>query len=106
VEAELVGDLSGVHGIGQILLVGEHEKEGVPELILGKHTLDCCQPRRRLPLTLLPGFGDTLPVVGVNDEDNTLSVLEVCGQRRLPSLPTVSPEGTDLVLSSNIPYGE
>lgn len=36
VEAELVGDLSGVHGIRKILLVGEHEEDGVAELVLLK----------------------------------------------------------------------
>lgn len=34
VEAELVGDLSGVHCVRQILLVGEDEQHGVAELIL------------------------------------------------------------------------
>jgi hypothetical protein len=32
-------------------------------------------------LTLLAGLSDTLTVVGVNDEDDTLGVLEVCRVR-------------------------
>ena len=34
VEAELVGDLCRVHGVGQILLVGEHQQHGVAQLVL------------------------------------------------------------------------
>ena len=34
VEAELVGDLRGGHGVGEILLVGENQQDGVAELIL------------------------------------------------------------------------
>lgn len=34
VEAELVGDLGGGHGVGEILLVGENQQDGVAELIL------------------------------------------------------------------------
>jgi len=40
VEAELVGDLGGVHGVGQILLVGKDEEEGVPKLVLVQHAAD------------------------------------------------------------------
>ena len=67
VETKLVRDLSGVHGVGEILLVGENEEEGVAELILVEHALE-----------LLTSLGDTFPIVGVNDEDDTLRVLEVC----------------------------
>ena len=66
VEAELVRDLSGVHGVGEILFVGENEEEGVAELILVEHALK-----------LLTSLGDTFPIVGVKDEDDTLRVLEV-----------------------------
>ena len=31
-EAELVGDLGGVHGVGQVLLVGEDEEQRVAQL--------------------------------------------------------------------------
>ena len=34
VEAELVGDLGGGHGVGEILLVGENQQDGVAKLIL------------------------------------------------------------------------
>eukprot|EP00976_Prorocentrum_cordatum_P109468 1195024-Prorocentrum_minimum.AAC.5 len=34
VQAKLVGDLSGVHGVGQILLVSEHQQHSVAKLVL------------------------------------------------------------------------
>ena len=34
VQAQFVSDLSGVHGVRQILLVSEHEEHGVAQLIL------------------------------------------------------------------------
>ena len=66
VETELIGDFSGIHSIGKILLVGEDEEEGVTELILIEHALK-----------LLTGFGYTLAIIGVNHKDNALSILEV-----------------------------
>eukprot|EP00658_Telonema_sp_P-2_P080217 TRINITY_DN793_c0_g1_i4.p1 TRINITY_DN793_c0_g1~~TRINITY_DN793_c0_g1_i4.p1 ORF type:complete len:158 (-),score=45.22 TRINITY_DN793_c0_g1_i4:55-528(-) len=39
VETKLFGDIGGGHGLGEILLVGEDEEDGVAELILGKHLL-------------------------------------------------------------------
>jgi len=65
-KTKLVCDLRGIHGIGQILLIGKNQKEGITELILVEH-----------PLQLFPCLGDTLPIVRVNDENDTLSVLEV-----------------------------
>ena len=52
VEAELVGDLGCVHGVGQILLVGEDKQKGITELILVEH-----------PLQLLACLRDTFPIV-------------------------------------------
>ena len=84
VQAKLVGDLGGVHGVGQILLVGEDEEESVTELVLVEHALE-----------LLTGLDNTVAIVGVDDENDTLGVLEV-----------MSPERADLVLSTDIPHGE
>ena len=80
-QAKLVGDLGGVHGVGQILLVGEDEEESVTELVLVEHALE-----------LLTGLDNTVAIVGVDDENDTLGVLEV-----------MSPQGPDLVLSTHIP---
>lgn len=74
VEAELVGDLSDAHGVGQILFVAEHEEHGISQLVLVQHLLQ-----------LLVGLVDTLPIVGVDHKDQTLCVLEI-----------VAPQGTDL----------
>lgn len=105
VETELVGDLGSVHGIlwqgqkselirvefgleggtyRQILLVGEDQEDSIPQLVLVQHALQ-----------LLTGLDDTVAIVGVDDEDDTLGVLEV-----------MSPQGTDLVLTTDIPNGE
>ena len=69
-EAELIRDLGSVHGVGEILLVGEDKEEGIAKLILVEHTLQ-----------LLAGLRDTFPVVGIDNENNALSVLEVCGEK-------------------------
>lgn len=68
----------------QILLVGEDQKQSIPQLVLVQHTLQ-----------LLAGFHDTIAIVAINDEDDTLSILEV-----------MPPQRSNLVLSSHIPYGE
>lgn len=66
VKSELIGDLSSVHGVGQILLVGKDEEESITELILVQHALK-----------LLTSLADTVAIVGIDNEDDTLSVLEV-----------------------------
>lgn len=68
----------------QILLVGEDKEESIPQLVLVEHALQ-----------LLTRLDNTITVVAVDDEDDTLSVLEV-----------VPPQRTDLVLSTDIPHGE
>lgn len=68
----------------QILLVGKNQENGIPQLILVQHTLE-----------FLPGLDDTITIVAIHHEDDTLGVLEV-----------MSPQRSDLVLSTNIPYGE
>ena len=79
-----VGERAGGQAYGQILLVGEHEEDGVPQLVLVEHALE-----------FLTGLDDTIAIVAIDDEDDTLGVLEV-----------VSPERTDLVLTADIPHGE
>lgn len=109
VESELVSNLCGVHSVWQVLLVGKDEQEGVSELVLVEHTLQ-----------LLAGLGNTLSVVRVDDEDNSLGVLEVCREMAEVMLSfkplstpyiqyaqlTVPPERSDLVLTTDIPYCE
>jgi hypothetical protein len=69
---------------GKILLVGEDKEDSIAELVLVEHALE-----------LLSGLNNTVAIVGVDDEDDTLSVLEV-----------VPPQRTDLVLTTDIPHGE
>jgi len=68
----------------KILLVGKDQEESITEFVLVQHALQ-----------LFSSLDNTISVVGVDHEDDTLGVLEV-----------VSPEGTDLVLSTNIPHCE
>jgi hypothetical protein len=65
-ETQLIRDLSGIHRIRQVLLVRENEEEGVTEFVLAEHALE-----------LFPGLGHTLPIAGINNEDDSLGVLEV-----------------------------
>ena len=101
-QAKLVSDLGSVHGVlvgpcqreirnieeeetyRKILLVGEDQEESISELVLVEHALQ-----------LLTSLDNTVTIVAVDDEDDTLSVLEV-----------MSPERTDLVLTADIPDGE
>lgn len=66
------------------MLVGENKEKGISKLILVEHALQ-----------LFPSFDNSVTIVAVNNEDDTLGVLEV-----------MSPQRSDLVLSTNIPYGE
>ena len=69
---------------GKILLVGKDQEESISQLVLVEHALQ-----------LLTGLDDTVTIVAVDDEDDTLGVLEV-----------MSPKRTDLVLTADIPDGE
>jgi hypothetical protein len=76
--------LTAVETYGQILLVGEDKEKSIPQLILVQHALE-----------LLTRLNNTVAIVAVNDEDDTLGVLEV-----------MPPQRTDLVLTADIPHGE
>lgn len=83
-KAELIRNFGSVHGIRKILLVGEDEQEGVAELILVEHALE-----------FFAGLDNTVAIVAVDYENDTLGVLEV-----------MSPQRSDLVLTTDIPDGE
>jgi hypothetical protein len=73
-----------VSAYGQILLVREDKEHSIPKLVLVQHSLE-----------LLTGLNDTVAIVGVDNKDDTLGVLEV-----------MPPERTNLVLTADIPHGE
>ena len=83
-EASQKQSCAGACAYGQILLVGEDKEKSIPQLVLVQH-----------PLELLTGLNNTIAIVAVDDEDDTLGVLEV-----------MPPERTDLVLTADIPHGE
>jgi hypothetical protein len=66
------------------LLVGENKEEGISKLILIEHALQ-----------LFPSLNNSVTIVAVDNEDDTLGILEV-----------MSPQRTDLVLSTNVPDRE
>ena len=84
VQAKLIGDLGSVHGIGQILFVGENQEQRISKFVLVQHSLQ-----------FFAGLDDTVTIVAVDDEDDTLSVLKI-----------MPPQWSDLVLSTHVPHGE
>jgi len=75
VKSELVCDLGGVHGVGKILLVGKDKEESVAELILVQHAQK-----------LIAGLIDTITIVRVDHENDTLSVLEIYRREGEPAI--------------------
>jgi len=71
VETELVGDLSSIHGVWQILLVCENKEEGITKFIFVQHAME-----------LIACLRDTLPIITIHNKDNTLCVLEVMAPQR------------------------
>jgi hypothetical protein len=84
VQAKLFSNLSSWHGLWKILLVGENEENSVGEFRLVEHTVE-----------FFTGIFYTFTIVRVNDENKSLSVLIV-----------VSPERTNFILTTNVPYGK
>nr|KAF6363111.1 hypothetical protein mPipKuh1_010108 [Pipistrellus kuhlii] len=80
VQAQLVCDLSCVHGIGEVLLVCKHEQDNI--LHLSHH-----------PHHLLSGLIHAFLVSAVNHKDETITVLAV-----------VAPQRPDLVLAVYVPH--
>jgi hypothetical protein len=75
---------SGSATYGKILLVGKHQEEGVTQLIFVEHALQ-----------FLTCLDNTVSVIGVDDEDDALGVLEI-----------MPPQRSDLVLTTDIPHCE
>ena len=84
IQSKLFLDFRSGHGIGKILLVGEDEEDGVAEFVFREHLVK-----------FITSLANTFTIVGVDDEDDTVGVLEV-----------VSPERAELVLATNVPHGE
>jgi hypothetical protein len=69
---------------GKILLVGKDQKLCVPQLVLVQHALQ-----------LVTSLVHTITIIAVHHKDDALGVLEI-----------MSPQGTNLVLTTDIPHGE
>ena len=83
-EPQLVRHFSCVHGVWQVLFIGEAEEHRITQLVLVQHAHQ-----------LFARFVYPLSVIAVHHEDQTLGVLKV-----------VPPERSDFVLTTDIPYGE
>ncbi len=68
----------------QILLVGKDQQQSVSQLVFVQHTLQ-----------LLASLHNTIAIIAINDENDSLGVLEV-----------MPPQRSDLILSSDIPHGK
>jgi hypothetical protein len=84
VETKFVGDFGDGHGVGEILFVAQDEESRVSEFVFSQHLLE-----------FEGGFVDSLAIVGIDNEDDSFGVVVI-----------VSPQGSNLVLTSNIPNGE
>ena len=82
VQPKLVCNVRCVHCVREILLVCKDKENSVPELILVQHSMK-----------LVASLSRTVPVVGIDNKDEPLRVLEV-----------VPPEGSDLVLATDVPH--
>jgi hypothetical protein len=91
VKTEALSDLLNLHGVGEILLVGENKEDGIAKLIFREHAVDLILRTVLIVLAIV----NTLTIVRIDDEDNSLGVLVV-----------VAPERADLILTSDIPNGE
>lgn len=83
-QTQLLGDLGHGKRLRQILLVGKDEEHGVLELGLAQEGLE-----------LVLGVRHAGLIVAVNDKDDALCILVV-----------EAPELANLVLTSDVPYGE
>jgi len=65
----------------KILLVGKYQEKSIAEFVFVQH-----------PLQLITCLNHTISIIAIDDENDALGVLEV-----------VTPEGSNLVLSTDIP---
>lgn len=84
VQSKFVSHFGSAHGVGEILLVGKHEQHGIAEFVFVEHSVQ-----------FVAGGVDTIRVIGIDHEDESLSVLVV-----------VAPQRTDFVLTTDVPDGE
>ena len=83
-QAKFVSHFSSRHGIGKILFVGEDKQDGFFQFVFVEH-----------PVEFISGSINTVSIVGIDNENQALCILIV-----------VSPQRSDLILSSYIPYSE
>jgi len=80
-QSKFVGHFRCTHCVGEILFVGKDQKDGVTQFVFVQHSVQ-----------FVSCGVDTVGIIGIDDEDQTLSVLVV-----------MTPQRTDLVLTTDIP---
>lgn len=75
-KTQFICDLSCIHGIRKILFVGKDQEDSITELVFIQHAVE-----------FIAGFTDTVAIIGIDDKDQALCVLEV-----------MSPQWTNLYL--------
>lgn len=83
-QSELLDNFTSTHGLGQVLFVGQNEQDSVTKLVFIQHAIK-----------FVTRNGNTVTIVAIDDKDNTLRVVVV-----------VTPEGTNAVLTTNVPNSE
>jgi hypothetical protein len=81
VQTKFISHFGSTHSIREILLVGKDEKDGIAQFVLVEHSVH-----------FIASGIDTVSIIGIHHEDQSLGVLVV-----------VAPQRTDLVLTSDIP---
>ncbi len=83
-KSEFVGDLGNGHGIGQILFVAQNKKCCISEFVFSQDFLE-----------LEGSFVDSLTIIAVHNKNDSLGVVVI-----------VPPQGSNFVLTSNVPNCE
>lgn len=83
-QTELVRHFCRTHSVGKILLVGKYQEDGVAQFVFVQHTVQ-----------FITSGINTVRVVRVDHKDKTLRVLVI-----------VTPQGTDLILTTDVPHCE
>merc|ERR1712176_969872 len=66
IEPELAGDLRRAHRVRQVLLIREHEEDGIAQLVFLQHSV-----------YLIACLANAIAIVAIDNEDQALRVVEV-----------------------------
>ena len=84
VKSKLISHFGSTHGIWKILFVSEYQQNSVTQFVFVQHSVQ-----------FIPSGINTVGIIGIHNEDQTLCVLVV-----------MAPQRTDLILTTDIPNRE